>query len=328
MRYTKGERPSSLSDTPEVRSLFNNHPLNGLEGSSLPLGRPAPKPLPEYPWHKDVQPLLYQRYQVLNWSKTTWDNDWSLLRRTCGPKHPTEITVTDMETVLVRIATQGGRVACVNRFRSIWKNLRHLGVIPADQQPELLLPKLRKPRAVPRPISRDEAIVLMTQARQPMRDWFTLACLGGLRAIEISRLEGSWLESTSEGHSLRVLGKGGTDLTIPAHPKVVAVIKSHRTLGRLWPVTPGYVSDAACVEMRRLGIEGNRTFHSCRHFFATYLLEASGGDLILVAELMRHESLQTTKGYAQLKQGRKRVVLNQLFATDGGESHHVANATA
>ena len=315
MGNTTNGRPNSRGDTPELRSLFNNHPLHHRsEGGTVPLGRPAPKPLPPYPWHDDVKPLLWQRYQVLGWSRTTWDNDWSLLRRTCGAQHPAQISTAEMEAVIVRIATQGGRVAAINRFRSIWRNLRLLGIVPEQHAPEAALPKLRKPRAVPRPISKDDALLLMTQARTPeLRDWFTLACLNGLRAIEISRLQGSWLENTSEGHALRVFGKGNTDLTIPAHPEVARIIQSHRTLGRLWPVTPGYISDAACVEMRRLGVNG--TFHACRHFFATYLLEASGGDLVLVAELLRHSNLNTTRGYAALRQGRKQEVLNQLFAT-------------
>lgn len=328
MKNIRAGSPSSLSDTPEVRAVFNNHPLHQWsEGGSVPLGRPAPKPLPWFPWHDDVKPLLRQRYQVLGWSRTTWDNDWSLLRRTCGQRHPAQITVADMEAALVRIRTQGGRVGAINRYRSIWRNLRLLKIVPEQHQPDEALPKLRKPRATPRPISKSDAELLMTQARtQDLRDWFTLACLAGLRAIEISRLEGSWLETTSEGHSLRVFGKGGTDLTIPAHPEVVRVIQSHRTFGRLWPVTPGYVSDAACIEMRRLGVNG--TFHACRHFFATYLLEVSGGDLVLVAELLRHQNLNTTRGYAALRQGRKQEVLNQLFTSGVGESYAASIASA
>lgn len=307
--------PYFKGDTPEVPP----DPLHDVErGFVVP--RIGPTRLANYPWHDEVKPLLFQRYQVLGWSKTTWENDWALLRRTCHERHPAQISTLDMEQMLLRIATQNGRVAAVNRYKSIWRNLRYLGVVPESCKPEEFLPKLRKPRSVPRPISLEQAQLLMTQAREPMRDWFTLACLAGMRAMEVANIRGSWLEQTHDGYSLRILGKGGTDLTIPAHPLVVRTIQKHRTLGRLWDITPGSVSDAACEEMRRHGIYAPLTFHSCRHFFATYLLEESGGDLILVSELMRHESLQTTRGYAQLKQGRKRDVLNRLFLETRGNS--------
>lgn len=271
----------------------------------------APKPLPVYPWHQLVGPLLYQRYQVQGFSRGLWTCDWSLLRRTCGEKHPAEISVKEMEETLMQATRAGARATYVVRYKTIWRTLRHLGVVPQNHRPDEELPRIRKPRAVPRPITKTEAELLMTQASEPMRQWFTLACLAGLRAMEVAAIEGSWLTNTIEGYTLRVNGKGGTEMTIPAHPLVVAVIEQHRTLGRLYTVSASHLSERANKEMRRLGVNG--TFHSCRHFFATYLLEVSN-DIVLVAELMRHSNLNTTRGYAALRQGKKQEVLHQLFA--------------
>jgi integrase/recombinase XerD len=53
-------------------------------------------------------------------------------------------------------------------------------------------------------------------------------------------------------------------------------------------------------------------FHSLRHYFATTMLEKSGGDLIAVKELMRHTSVATTQIYTQLAQGRTRSLVNLL----------------
>lgn len=303
-RYYKG-------DTPQVPET--SHTLHRtMGGRGMP--KIAPKPLPIYPWQDTVKGPLHHKYQVAGYSDTTWSNDWSLLRRTCGPRHPSEITIADMEAMLLRITSQGARIVAVSRFKSLWRSLRHLGLIPATATPEEGLPKLRKPRSVPRPISKEQVEMLFAQAREPMASWFRLAALNGLRACEVAALEGSWLEATPEGYNLRILGKGKTDLTVPAHPETVRIIQSHNTLGRLWPISAGYVSDAACKELRRLGIYQPYTFHSLRHTHATMILELSAGDLLLTAELLRHQSLNTTRGYAALQQGRKRVVLDQLFA--------------
>jgi integrase/recombinase XerD len=64
--------------------------------------------------------------------------------------------------------------------------------------------------------------------------------------------------------------------------------------------------------MRRILGPEAKHFHSLRHYFATTMLEKSGGDLIAVKELMRHTSVATTQIYTQLAQGRTRSLVNLL----------------
>lgn len=278
--------------------------------------------VPPQDWHEQVEEPLLRRYLTQGWSTHLFVNDWALLRRACGPRHPAEVGLRELEEVVLRATAAGTRANYVARLRSIFNSLRIVGAIPPDHRPEENLPKLRRPRSTPRPISPEQAHRLMTEADAPFRDWFVLGCLAGLRAVEVSRLQGAWLEHHPDGAALRIHGKGNTDLTIPAHPMVVAVIESHRTLGRLWLLNPNKVSAYATKEMRRLDVPA--TFHACRHYFATQLLAASGGDLIVVSELMRHASLNTTRGYAQLQQGRKRLVLDQLEVRQEGVGHVLA----
>lgn len=276
-------------------------------------------------WHPLLHDAFKARYQLQGRSMDLWEHDWALLRRTCGQRHPGEITVQDMETQILRVKAQSTRATYVIRYKSIWRTLRQMGVIAPECQPDALLPNIRKPRGVPRPVSVADAELLLSTAAKPReREWFHFALLGGLRAMEVAAIAGSWLEQDMDGYSLRIYGKGNTELAIPCHPKLVEIIQSHRTLGPLYGLTNGAVSDLANKEMKRLGVVG--TFHGLRHTYATLLL-AKSNDLLLVAECLRHANLQTTRGYAQLQQGRKRVFVDQLFA-GGSEVHDASKPVA
>jgi integrase len=224
-----------------------------------------------------------------------------------------------LEEQVLKGKTQATRETYAARVKSVFNSLRMLGVIPVDHHPEMGLPKIKVSRHTPRPISKDQAIMLMTAAREPMREWFMFACLAGLRAIEISRVQGSWLELHADGYFLRVHGKGDTDLIVPCHPKLVELIQSKNVLGRLYTIDNNYLSRIANKEMRRLGIEtkgysakSRLSFHSCRHFFATSVLAASN-NLITTQRLMRHASPTVTARYADLVNNEERKLMDHLL---------------
>ena len=257
----------------------------------------------------ELEQRLFDRYKARGWSKQVLINDRALLRRICARTgDPDTATLEDMEAVIMAAQRQGSRANYVARTKSIFQTLRELELITntADQK----LAKVRKPRGLPRPLSESQAQRLITEADEPYRSWFILGIYAGLRAMEVSGLQGSDLEEGPDGFLLRIRGKGGTDLTIPAHPEVVRIIKESGTLGRLWYLNPNKVSSYACAEMKRLGVE--MKFHSLRHYFATSALRASGGDLLVVRDLLRHASVATTQVYAQLGEGRTRSVVESL----------------
>ena len=250
-------------------------------------------------------------YQANGWSRDLWINDRALLRRIgC---HPDKATLEDLERVVIQGTAAGTRALYVARIKSMWRTMRRLGLtesIVADD-----LPSLKKPRSVPRPLTADEANRLMSEADQPMRDWFILGCMAGLRAMEVATITGSDLTNLGAGqYELRIRGKGGTDLTLPVHPDVAGVFERNPTLGVLFPHShPRKLSVTAGQEMRRLGVHPTRArFHSCRHYFATSVLEASGWDLLTTSKLMRHANVNTTTGYTALRQDRPREVLALL----------------
>ena len=273
----------------------------------------------DQPWHKEVGDLLRRRYEIAGWSRNLFMQDFSMLRVICGDKHPRDVFLQDLEEQVLKGKTQATRETYAARVKSVFNSLRMLGVIPVDHHPEMGLPKIKVSRHTPRPISKDQAIMLMTQAQEPMREWFMFACLAGLRAIEISRVQGSWLEIHADGYFLRVHGKGDTDLIVPCHPKLVELIQSKNVLGRLYTIDNNYLSRIANKEMRRLGIEtkgysakSRLSFHSCRHFFATSVLAASN-NLITTQRLMRHASPTVTARYADLVNNEERKLMDHLL---------------
>ena len=277
------------------------------------------------PWHEEVGNLLARRYEIAGWSRSIFINDWSMLRSVCGNKHPRDVYLQDLEEKVLKGHTQATRETYVARLRSIFNSLRMLGIIPVDHHPDQGLPKVKVSRATPRPISKDQAVMLMTKSQEPYREWFVFACLAGLRAMEVATIRGDWLEEHPEGMMLRVHGKGKTEKLIPAHPKVVEIIQRHNVLGRLYTVKPHYLSHLACAEMRRLGIvtklrsvtpdnPSRISFHSCRHFFATMVLAASGNSLVLTSRVLRHQSVNVTMRYADIVNGEEARVVGGLLS--------------
>ena len=287
-----------------------------------------------YDWHQEVGDGLARHYPVNGFSSTLLLKDWSLLRKICGPKHPSEMTYFDLEEVVLAYREANAADSTVdwfiNRMRSIYKVLRLIKIVDESCTPEKGLKIKPIPRGEPRPITRAQAQMLMTESDLPYREWFMFGCLAGLRAMEIANICGSWLEEGEPGEDgqsiwlLRIFGKGGTEKTIPCHPALRELIQSKNTQGRLYAIQPHYLSKKVNAEMRRMGIitknhnekatnASRISFHSTRHYFATALLAASN-DIALVSKAMRHTDPRVTMIYAGLNPVRSSQFVGSLFA--------------
>jgi integrase len=253
-----------------------------------------------------IEARLRQHYKAQGLSDSHFKNCWAVVRHL--GVHPQLATLSDVEKVVLRVEKNSTRRYYATILKIVFQYMNKLQLITNDPTTDLARP--RAARALPKPLTDKEAMFLMANAKSPMRQWIILGCMAGLRAMEISNLCGSDLSLTDEGYILEVRGKGGTVLTVPAHPMVVEVIQEAKTLGRLWDVTPIRVTQRAADEMRRLGVD--RTLHCARHYFATSALKASGGDLLVVRDLMRHTSVATTQVYTQLAVERPRSVIGLL----------------
>jgi integrase len=260
----------------------------------------------------EILDAYYKRFQVLGHKKQLWLTDKHLILRLNEIAHPEFATTEDLEKAVMKSPGLSTKKTNVNRYKMIYRHLLYLKLIPERESPAEKLPRIRKPKSMPRPFTHNEVALIMKEAKEPQKHWFILSCFAGLRAAEISLVKGADLEELQDGYMIRIpAGKGGTDLALPAHPVVVEMIKSYNTLGRLWPTMfPHSLSVAACKELRRLGI--NKKLHSGRHYFATNAYSVSNGDLLAVSKLMRHASPATTAIYAELASPVAKQVINSM----------------
>jgi len=258
---------------------------------------------------EEIHRQLKNRYDTSGFSPYVIRTDWQIIRRI--GVHPALATVQDLEKVVLSATKQSTKANYVSRLRSIYKHLNKMDLINGNN-PAVDLPNVKAGRGVPKPVTKGEFEKLLAEAKEPYRDWFILGGMVGLRAHEVAKIEGADLIEDEGGYSLRVIGKGKTDLVVPIANQVADVIKSYNTLGQLWQVDPNGFSKRAANEMRRILGPNAKHFHSLRHYFATTMLEKSNGDLLAVRDLMRHSSVATTQVYTQLSQGRTRSLVDLL----------------
>jgi site-specific recombinase XerD len=173
----------------------------------------------------------------------------------------------------------------------------------------------RRPRRQPRPITDAQFWRLDAAAagNASLRAMVRLAGLCGLRVHEVARFHGT-RDLDLEQATIRVLGKGGHEYTLPAHPAIIELAK-RMPRGYWFPSQRARhlggreVSQRLRLHMIRNKVSG--TPHCLRHYFATEML-ARGVDVRTVQELMRHSQLSTTAIYLGIGDERKRAAIDLL----------------
>jgi integrase/recombinase XerD len=172
-----------------------------------------------------------------------------------------------------------------------------------DDDPTIRLRKPKAPRGVPHPVLPIEvAKVLAAANRRRTHGMVVLAICTGFRVHEIAKFRGEDLRSGR----VWVIGKGGTDASLPAHPMLEAEAEGFPRVGWWFPsptrpgrpVTARNVSKVLSSTIERAGVHASA--HGLRHFFGTETLRSSGGNLRVTQELMRHASPGTTAIYTKV----------------------------
>lgn len=187
------------------------------------------------------------------------------------------------------------------------------GFIQAD--PTRLLDRPRLSRRVPRPAEECVLTQALVSAPRDIRAILCCAAYGGMRAGEISALEWSDLHRDT----ILVHGKGDKERLIPFHPMIrtaldqlpgsrrgpVITRRDHRG-GR---VPPHLISQWANKYLHGLGIPD--TLHQFRHRFGSQVFQISK-DIRLTQDLLGHQSIVSTAGYAAWDKSQAALVTAKL----------------
>jgi integrase/recombinase XerC len=205
------------------------------------------------------------------------------------------------------------------------------GLMPADPGPLLGMPRI--PRRLPEVLGQDQVAAVLAAATGPagnsgqdgqdgrdaalaLRDTAIVELLYAT-GIRVSELCGLDLGDLDEGRrTVRVLGKGNRERTVPAGIPAVKAVASWARSGRPVLVTPGSGhalflgargrrldprTARRVVHARLAAVPGTPDSgpHGLRHAAATHLLEG-GADLRSVQEILGHASLTSTQIYTHV----------------------------
>ncbi|TCE60859.1 Phage integrase [Bifidobacterium longum subsp. longum] len=174
----------------------------------------------------------------------------------------------------------------------------------AAANPAEALPSVRRPHAHPRPCPDSVILAALGRANAAERTMIRLAAEAGLRRAEIAAVHSRDVMRDLVGRSLIVRGKGDKQRIVPLPDDLAGIIMDAR--GYLFPgrfgghVEESYVGDHISHLLPR-----GYAAHTLRHRFATTAYAATH-DLFVVAELLGHESVETTEHYVAMPDGRLR----------------------
>jgi len=219
--------------------------------------------------------------------------------------------VRDYRSHLVTVAKRA--TATVNKHLAalqdfyVWRGLGRPQGVKRHQVPRHA-PKALKPRAKLRylraveawPSARDRAIAL-------------LPLYAGARIAEIRALDVADVRLSARKGELHLVGKGEKSRTVPVHQKLreaLAAWIAERpskpgadsaalfTSVRATRMTTDAIADVIKAITSAAGLDDDVTSRVLRHTFGTELTR-DGVDLVTVAELMGHASLETTRLYTR-----------------------------
>lgn len=251
----------------------------------------------------------------------------SSLARSCGTSF-LAVTLADLRRQIGRKGiAAGSRRTERGAIVSFFQFLREDGY--RDDDPSVKLAAVTAPKGTPRPFTREQIDAMLNGgAYRKTRAMILLGYYQGFRVSSIARVHGSDIDLLS--NTIRTVGKGGKDRTLPLHPVIRALAETMPTDDYWFPARgdrPGHMRPASVTNLitlakKRAGIsDPNLTPHSLRHSFGTDLVD-SGVDIRVVQELMMHESLATTQIYTGVSARRKQegivtLPVRQLRAQSG-----------
>ena len=184
--------------------------------------------------------------------------------------------------------------------------------------------RFKLPEKLPVYFTKDEFQKLLdTTTDNDLRNLFIFAVNTGLRQMELLRLE--WNQIDMEGCLLYLdnrnhLTKSKRIRTLPLNNSAVEVLRrrinnNNRSLviftyqGR--EISQDFISHKIKKIIKKAGVNPQLNFHSLRHTFASWLVQA-GVSIYEVSKLLGHSDIKTTEIYAHLEIGNLHEAVKKL----------------
>lgn len=219
------------------------------------------------------------------------------------PSGPEDVTTEQIVQAFARQQWKPEtRKAYRNTISSFFRWLHKSGRRSDD--PSLDVPRVKKPHAHPRPCPDRYIAAAMEKATSSEKLMIRLGAECGLRRGEIARVHSDDVVADSVGRSLIVRGKGDKQRIVPLPDDLADIIMDAR--GYLFPGRfVGHVEESYIGDHISHLLPDGYAAHTLRHRFATTAYAATH-DLFVVAELLGHESVETTEHYVAMPDGRLR----------------------
>jgi integrase/recombinase XerD len=274
---------------------------------------------PEPPAGGRLQDELLDQWQLFGlaggWSVNTIkcrrDALVKLARDSGTPLH--EVSALQLATWLGRHSTAWTRNTYFSHARSFFGWLQRSGHRADD--PTTAIPRSPKPRGAPRPVSTQQLMDALDGAGWHPYAFIVLGAYSGLRVHEIAKIRGEDLDLAAM--TLRVCGKGNVEAVIPLHPKIGDLAKHYPERGYWFPsrTCAGHVEGSwVSTSIRRAFAHAGHvmTAHMLRHWYGTQVLRASGGNLLVAQQLLRHASPATTAMYCSIEDSARTAAIEAL----------------
>ncbi|RMB58881.1 tyrosine-type recombinase/integrase [Tessaracoccus antarcticus] len=163
------------------------------------------------------------------------------------------------------------------------------------------MPRVRRPRTKARPVPEPVLQTFLTSHDPRISLGSRLAASAGLRRSEIIVVHLDDFREDLLGRSLLVHGKGGTDRLVPLADGLDSSIRSyvaaHHITGYLFPgECDGHIGSNWLGKLINQQLPPPWNLHGLRHRFATTIYQQTH-DIIVVQQLLGHESVATTQRY-------------------------------
>ena len=236
-----------------------------------------------------------------------------------GERGPDELAARDILEYVEHLRRERHNgAAAVNRqvtiLRSFYRAMVAMDYLNPGANPMANFPKIKAARKkLPVFLSEDEMRRLLAAPRTDtvlgLRDRALLCLLyaTGIRASECAGLTEA--EVNMEGHTIRVMGKGGNERCLPLNVEVVRVLRQYQEARGPIPRREAFfrsrggrgLSRNAIYERvhrygRKARIDKVLSPHRLRHTFATHLVKA-GVNLVTIRDLLGHRCITSTQIY-------------------------------